>query len=87
MRIPARVQSDMERAYQLALSRGYAEVADDRVFYRALVEAGARWNILHPIHRVPAALSGDYQRGFTVAAYAKRLPSELKIGFPAAIAS
>jgi len=65
MRIPARVQSDMERAYQAALSRGYAEVADDRVFYRGLVEAGARWNILHIIHRVPAALSGDYQRGLT----------------------
>jgi hypothetical protein len=65
MRIPARVQGDMERAYQAALSRGYAEVADDRVFYRGLVEAGARWNILHLIHRVPAALSGDYQRGLT----------------------
>jgi hypothetical protein len=65
MRIPARVQSEMERAYRAALSRGYAEVADDRVFYRGMVEAGARWNILHLIHRVPAALSGDYQRGLT----------------------
>jgi hypothetical protein len=65
MRVPARVKSDMERAYQAALSRGYAEVADDSVFYRGMVEAGARWNILHVIHRVPAALSGDYQRGLT----------------------
>jgi hypothetical protein len=65
MRVPARVQSDMERAYQAALSRGYAEVADDSVFYRGMVEAGARWNILHVIHRVPTALSGDYQRGLT----------------------
>jgi hypothetical protein len=65
MRVPARVKSDMERAYQAALSRGYAEVADDRVFYRGMVEAGARWNILHIIHRVPAALCGDYQRGLT----------------------
>jgi hypothetical protein len=65
MRIPARIQSDMERAYQAALSRGYAEVADDRVFYRGMVEAAARWNILHLIHRVPSALSGDYQRGLT----------------------
>src|SRR5262245_10599584 len=32
---------------------------------RGLVEAGARWNILHLIHRVPTALSGDYQRGLT----------------------
>jgi hypothetical protein len=65
MRIPARVQSDMERAYQAALSLGYAQVADDRVFYHGMVEAGARWNILHLIHRVPTALSGDYQRGLT----------------------
>jgi len=65
MRIPARVRSDMEKAYQAALSSGYAEVADDRVFYRGMVEAGARWNILHLIHRVPAALSGDYQRGLS----------------------
>jgi hypothetical protein len=65
MRIPARVQSEMEKAYQAALSRGYPEVADDRVFYRGLVEAGARLNILHLIHRVPTALSGDYQRGLT----------------------
>jgi hypothetical protein len=65
MRIPARVQRDMESAYQAALSRGYAEVADDRVFYCGMVEAGARWHILHIIHRVPAALSGDYQRGLT----------------------
>jgi hypothetical protein len=65
MRIPPRVQLGMEKAYQTALSRGYAEVADDRVFYRGLVEAGARWNIFHLIHRVPAALSGDYQRGMT----------------------
>ncbi|HEV2665348.1 MAG TPA: hypothetical protein VG324_10570, partial [Blastocatellia bacterium] len=50
MRIPLRVRSDMEKSYQTALSRGYAEVADDRVFYRGLVEAGARWNILHLIH-------------------------------------
>jgi hypothetical protein len=65
MRIPARVQSDMEKAYQAALSRGYAEVADDRMFYRGMVEAAARWNILHIIHRIPTALSGDYQRGLT----------------------
>jgi len=65
MRIPPRVQSGMEKAYQTALSSGYAEAADDRVFYRGLIEAGARWNILHLIHRVPAALSGDYQRGLT----------------------
>jgi hypothetical protein len=65
MRIPPRVQRDMEKGYQTALSRGYAEAADDRVFYRGLVEAGARWNILHLIHRVPTALSGDYQRGLT----------------------
>jgi hypothetical protein len=65
MRIPLRVRSDMEKSYQTALSRGYAEVADDRVFYRGLVEAGARWNIFHLIHRVPTALSGDYQRGLT----------------------
>ena len=65
MRIPARVRSDMEKAYQTALSSGYAEVADDRVFYSGMVEAGARWNILHLIHRVPAALSDDYQRGLT----------------------
>jgi hypothetical protein len=65
MRIPPRIQRVMEKAYQTALSRGYAEAADDRVFYRGLVEAGARWNILHLIHRVPTALSGDYQRGLT----------------------
>jgi len=65
MRIPPRVQSGMEKAYQTALSSGYAEATDDRVFYRGLIEAGARWNILHLIHRVPAALSGDYQRGLT----------------------
>src|SRR4030095_7609879 len=65
MRIPPRVQLSMEKEYQAALSRGYAEVADDRVLYRGMVEAGARWNILHLIHRVPAALSGDYQRGLT----------------------
>jgi hypothetical protein len=65
MRIPPRVQLGMEKAYQAALSSGYAEVADDRVFYHGLVEAGGRWNILHLIHRVPAALSGDYQRGLT----------------------
>jgi hypothetical protein len=65
MRIPERVQSDMEKAYQAALSRGFAEVADDRVFYRGMVEAAARWNILHIIHRIPTALSGDYQRGLT----------------------
>jgi hypothetical protein len=65
MRIPARVQSDMEKAYQAALSSGYSEVADDRVFYRGMIEAAARWNILHIIHRIPTALSGDYQRGLT----------------------
>lgn len=65
MRIPARVQSDMEKAYQAALSRGYAEVADNRVFYRGMIEAAARWHILHIIHRLPDALSSDYQRGLT----------------------
>jgi hypothetical protein len=65
MRIPARVQSEMERAYQTALSCGYAEVADDRVFYHGMIEAAARWHILHIVHRTPDALSRDYQRGLT----------------------
>jgi hypothetical protein len=65
MRIPARVQSEMERAYQAALSHGYAEVADDHVFYRGMIEAAARWHILHIVHRTPDALSSDYQRGLT----------------------
>jgi hypothetical protein len=65
MRIPRHIQNSMEKAYQSSLALGYAAVTDDRLFYRSLVEAGARWNILHIIHRLPDALDHDYQRGLT----------------------
>ena len=65
MRIPERVIARMEKAYQLRLAEGYAQAADDRVFHRCLVEAGARWNIFHVVHRLPDALEADRQRGPT----------------------
>jgi hypothetical protein len=65
MRIPSRIRRAMDKAYQSSLALGYAAVADDRLFYRGLVEAGARWNILHLVHRLPDALAGDYQRRLT----------------------
>lgn len=65
MRIPRSILSLMESAYQSRLAEGYAEVLDDRVFHRSMVEAGARWNIFHVIHRLPDALEADRQRGPT----------------------
>ncbi|HET9712405.1 MAG TPA: hypothetical protein VFP64_11005, partial [Pyrinomonadaceae bacterium] len=65
MRIPERVISRMEKAYQFRLAEGYAQAADDRVFHRCLAEAGARWNIFHVVHRLPDALEVDRQRGPT----------------------
>jgi hypothetical protein len=65
MRIPGSVLPLMERVYQSRLAEGYAEVLDDRVFHRSMIEAGARWNIFHVIHRLPDAIDSDRQRGPT----------------------
>jgi hypothetical protein len=59
MRIPRSILSLMESAYQSRLAEGYAEVLDDGVFHRGLVEAGARWNSFHVIHRLSDALKAN----------------------------
>jgi hypothetical protein len=63
--IPRDIVPNMEAAYQAEFSPGCPEAADEARFHRAMVEAGARWNILHVIHRVPDALERDGLRGPT----------------------
>ena len=65
MRLPKRLLPRMESAYRARLAQGYAAVADDGVFHRAMVAAGGRWHALHVIHRLPDALASDRQRGPT----------------------
>jgi len=64
-RIPRRLYSRLEKAYQSELARGYKEAQDDAFFHTAMVHAAARWNIFHTIWRVPDALQADRPRGLT----------------------
>jgi hypothetical protein len=64
-RIPRRLYSRLEKTYQSELARAYKEAADENFFYRAMINAAARWNIFHTIWRVPDALQGDRPRGLT----------------------
>ncbi|PWT93824.1 MAG: hypothetical protein C5B55_03810 [Blastocatellia bacterium] len=65
MRLPKTLLPRMERAYQYSLAQRCPAASDDLSFSRAMVEAGARWNILHVIHRLPEALISDRRRGPT----------------------
>jgi hypothetical protein len=65
MHLPAHLLPRMEAAYQAEFAKGCPQAADDAVFHRAMVEAGARWNIFHAIERVPDALRRERQRGPT----------------------
>jgi hypothetical protein len=65
MRLPAWLLPLMERAYRVSLAVGCPAVRDELVFRKAMIDAAARWHILHVIHRLPAALAGDRQRGPT----------------------
>src|SRR5262249_28240318 len=54
----------LDAAYRAALGQGCPEAADDAVYYRAMVAAGARWHIFHVIWRLaPDALREDRPRG------------------------
>ena len=64
MRIPTRILPLMDAAYQTELTQKHAEISDE-TFHQAMVEAGARWHILHIVHRLPDALAGDRPRGPT----------------------
>jgi hypothetical protein len=64
MRLPARILPLLDRAYQAQFTQRHAEISDE-MFHQAMVEAGARWHILHVVHRLPDALTGDRQRGLT----------------------
>jgi hypothetical protein len=64
MRLPAHILPSMDEAYQTRLKQKYPEISDE-TFRQAMVEAGARWHILHVVHRLPDALTGDRQRGPT----------------------
>lgn len=64
MRLPARVVRRMDAAYQTQLTRRHTEISDE-MMRRARAEAGARWHILHVVHRLPEALAGDRPRGLT----------------------
>lgn len=64
MRIPARLLPAMDAAYQSEIMRKHPEISH-QMFRRARVEAGARWHILHVVHRLPEALISDRQRGMT----------------------
>lgn len=64
MRMPTRVISLMDAAYQTQLKQKHPEISDETL-RQALVEAGARWHIFHVVHRLPDALMNDRQRGLT----------------------
>ena len=64
MRIPTRILPLMEAAYQTQLTQKHPGISEE-MFRQAMVEAGARWHILHVVHRLPDALAGDRQRGLT----------------------
>jgi hypothetical protein len=64
MRLPAQIVPLMDEAYQTRLKQKYPEMSDE-TFRQAMVEAGARWHILHVVHRLPGALRKDRQRGPT----------------------
>jgi hypothetical protein len=63
MRIPKRLIPILDKVYQTELARSWPEAAKDNVFYKAMTEAGARWNIFHVIHRLPDALEKERMRG------------------------
>jgi len=65
MRIPDHILLPMESAYRSHLAEGGRGVLDDRVFHRGGAEAGARWHLVHLVHRLPDALRSDRQRGPT----------------------
>ena len=64
MQIPRRIKPLMDAAYKSQLTQKHTEIRDE-VFKRAMIKAGARWHIVHVVHRLPDALSGDRQRGLT----------------------
>jgi hypothetical protein len=64
MRIPIRILPLMEAAYLRQLTQRHQEISE-KMFRQAMVEAGARWNIFHVVHRLPDALKADRQRGPT----------------------
>ena len=64
MRIPSRILLLMDTAYQSQLTQKHPEISDE-MFRRAMLEAGARWNIFHVVHRLPDALTSERQRGLT----------------------
>lgn len=64
MRLPGRLLPLMDAAYRAEFARAHPAVSDE-AFRRAAGEAGARWHILHVVHRLPEALSGDRPRGPT----------------------
>lgn len=64
MRIPARILTFMDKAYQAQLKQRHPRMSD-ATLREASVEAGARWHIFHVVHRLPDALMSDRQRGLT----------------------
>ena len=63
MRIPEPVVAQMTNVYRAELSQKCAEARDDKLFHKAMVDAGARWHIFHVLNRLPHALEKDYVRG------------------------
>ncbi|NKB68612.1 MAG: hypothetical protein GKR89_16235 [Candidatus Latescibacteria bacterium] len=63
LRVPRPWVGAMDQAYQRELARGIPAMAQDALFHRAIVEAGAHWNIFHVLERLPAGLEKDGPRG------------------------
>nr|CAA9257066.1 hypothetical protein AVDCRST_MAG63-2313 [uncultured Armatimonadetes bacterium] len=62
-RLPPDLLPCLDRTYQASLAHYLPAAADDRVFGRAMVEAGARWHVFHVLRRLPDALQADRMRG------------------------
>ena len=62
-RIPAHLIQPMDDMYRVELMKGFRAALDGAVIGRAMVEAGARWNVFHVLKRLPEALLNDRPRG------------------------
>jgi len=63
--IPPRLLPQLDATYQAELALHRSSAADRTLFRSAMVDAGARWNLFHVIHRIPVALIEDRQQGPT----------------------
>jgi hypothetical protein len=63
VRVPRRLLPRLDAAYRVELTLGCPAAAEDGVFQRAMVAAGAHWHVFHVIWRLSDALPHDRPRG------------------------